>query len=102
MPADSFCLLPVGRDLADVLRSSVTKDPELAEALDRGRALLGAGAPEATLVHDLAVEGARLLGDEHVRRQRSLDQLADHGFLDRILDPDGFDSEAPEVLPVAL
>jgi len=83
-------------------RISVTKDPALADALDRGRALLASGAPEATLVHDLAVEGARLLGDEHARRQRSLDQLADHAFLDRILDPDGFDGEAAEVLPVAL
>jgi hypothetical protein len=80
----------------------VTKDPALAEALDRGRLLLGAQAPEATLVHDLAVEGARLLGQEQARREGSPDDLADHAWLDRVVDSDIMDAEAAEVLPVAL
>jgi hypothetical protein len=83
-------------------RISVTKDPALADALDRGRALLHSAAPEATLVHDLAVAGARLLGDEHVRRERSLALLADHDWLDRVLDCEALDQQADDVLPVPL
>lgn len=85
-------------------RISITKDSELAAALDPGAYSDRRATPEATLVHDLGVEGARLLGDEHVRRQRSLNHLADHGLLDRVLDPDGVGvvGEAAEALPVVL
>jgi hypothetical protein len=68
-------------------RISVTKDPSLADAIERGRALLGSEAPEATLVRDLAIHGARLLSDEHDRRREALSLLADHDWLDEILDP---------------
>jgi hypothetical protein len=83
-------------------RISVTKDPALAEALDRGRVLLHSSAPEATLIHDLAVAGARLLGDEQVRRERSLAALADHDWLDRMLDCEALDLDADDALPVSL
>lgn len=75
-------------------RLSVTKDPVLADAIDRGRLLLGSRAPEATLVHDLAVHGARLLADEDERRRQALSELASHDWLDEMLDSDvlGFES----------
>jgi hypothetical protein len=83
-------------------RISVTKDPELADALDRGRAFLGERTPEARLVHDLAVEGARLLGRDHAQRERSLADLADHDWLDQVLDSEALDVEGSEALPVVL
>jgi hypothetical protein len=83
-------------------RISVTKDPALAEALERGRSLLRSAAPEATLVHDLAVAGARLLGNEHARRERSLAALSDHEWLDGVLDSEALDVESDDALPVAL
>lgn len=82
-------------------RISVTKDPPLAEALDRGRALLGSAA-EATLVHDLAIHGARLLDDEHDRQNRALGELADHDWLDDVLDSDALAAEASDDLPIEL
>jgi hypothetical protein len=42
-------------------RIPVTKDPELAAALERVAALVPAGVKPATLVHDLAVRGADAL-----------------------------------------
>ncbi len=82
-------------------RISVTKDPPLAEALDHGRALLGSAA-EATLVHDLAIHGARLLDDEHRRRRQALGELADHDWLDDVLDSDTLAAEESGDLPIAL
>jgi len=83
-------------------RISVTKDPPLADAIDRGRALLGSGVPEATLVHDLAIHGARLLADVHARRQRALGELADHDWLDSVLESDALGASGVDDLPVAL
>jgi hypothetical protein len=54
-------------------RIPVTKDPALAEALDRARPLIGADKPTARLVHDLAIKGAEAVVQE--RRQRA-EQLA--------------------------
>jgi hypothetical protein len=82
-------------------RISVTKDPSLAEALERGRLLLGSG-PEAKLVHDLAVHGARLLAIEDERRQQALGQLADHDWLDSVLDGDALGRMETDDLPIAL
>jgi len=82
-------------------RISVTKDPSLADALDRGRTLLGS-APEATLVHDLAVHGARLLAVERERRQHALGELADHDWLDGVLDSDALATSEDDHLPIAL
>lgn len=82
-------------------RISVTKDPSLADALDRGRTLLGS-APEATLVHDLAVHGARLLAVERERRQHALGELADHDWLDGVLDFDALATFEDDHLPIAL
>ena len=81
-------------------RISVTKDRSLAEALER-RQLLGSG-PEATLVHDLAVHGARLLAIEDERRQQALGQLADHDWLDSVLDGDALGRPKSDDLPIAL
>lgn len=83
-------------------RISVTKDPPLADALDRGRALLASRAPEATLVHDLAIHGARLLAEEHERRRQALAELADHDWLDGVLDADALGASDEDDLPVAL
>ena len=80
-------------------RISVTKDPSLAEALDRGRRLLDSGAPEATLVGDLAVHGARLLADEHDRRSAALRDLGDLDWLDARLDPAALDVVEANGLP---
>jgi len=68
-------------------RISVTKDPSLAQALEHGRRLLDSGAPEATLVRDLAIHGARLLADEHDQRSAALRDLGDLDWLDAVLDP---------------
>jgi hypothetical protein len=82
-------------------RISVTKDPSLAEALERGRLLLGSG-PEATLVHDLAVHGARLLAIEDERCRQALGQLADHDWLDSVLDDGALGRPENDDLPIAL
>jgi hypothetical protein len=83
-------------------RISVTKDPALADALDRGRTLLGIRAPEATLVHDLAIHGARLLADEHERCHQALGDLANHDWLDGILESDALHAAEAHDLPIVL
>jgi hypothetical protein len=50
------------------VRIPVTKDPPLADALDRVKSL-EEGKPMATLVHDLAIRGANALVEE--RRERN-------------------------------
>jgi len=82
-------------------RISVTKDPALAAALERGRELLDADAPEATLVHDLAVQGARLLSEERALRERSLGDLADHDWIDARIDSDAL-ADRSEQVPIEL
>lgn len=80
----------------------MTKDPPLADAIARGRSLLGSEAPEATLVRDLAIHGARLLTDEHERRREALGELADHDWLDKMLESDALSASGSDDLPVAL
>lgn len=55
-------------------RVNVTKDPDLAAAIARARPLLN-GAPEATIVHDLAIRGADALVQDEARRQELLEEL---------------------------
>jgi len=50
-------------------RIAVTRDPELAAALDRAAGLLGHEVPAARLVRDLALRGARALEAEDAERQ---------------------------------
>lgn len=56
-------------------RISVTNDPELAAAIARARPLLN-GAPDATIVHDLAIRGAEALAGDDELRLQALDRLA--------------------------
>lgn len=55
-------------------RINVTKDPELAAAIARARPLLN-GAPEATIVHDLAIRGAEALAEDEALRREALEDL---------------------------
>ncbi len=55
-------------------RINVTKDTELAAAIARARPLLN-GAPEATIVHDLAIRGAKALADDERARLEAMEEL---------------------------
>ena len=57
-------------------RISVTNDPALDEAITRARTWMN-GAPDATIVHDLAIRGAEALTEEEERRREALTALAD-------------------------
>ena len=48
--------------------------PELAAAIARARPLLN-GAPEATIVHNLAIRGAEALTADEARRHAALEDL---------------------------
>jgi hypothetical protein len=71
-------------------RIAVTKDPPLAEALDRAAALVKPGTPDARLVHDLAIRGAQALladrreDDEAVERLIARTTREDPGY-DRVI-----------------
>jgi hypothetical protein len=68
-------------------RIPVTKDPELAAALDRVAALVPPGTKPATLVHDLAVRGA-----EAMLAERRADAAAIERLIERTTAEDpGFD-----------
>jgi hypothetical protein len=56
-------------------RIPVTKDPALAEALDRAGALVKPGTPTARLVHDLAIRGAQALVEDHQRDAEAIERL---------------------------
>jgi hypothetical protein len=56
-------------------RIPVTKDPELAAALERVAPLMPAGTRPATLVRDLAVRGADALLAEHRRDRAAVERL---------------------------
>jgi hypothetical protein len=58
-------------------RIPVTKDPALAEALDRARPLIGVDKPTARLVHDLAIKGADAVVEERRRRAEQLAWVAE-------------------------
>jgi hypothetical protein len=58
-------------------RIPVTKDPALAEALERVTPLIGVGKPTATLVHDLAIRGADALIEEKRDRAQQLAWVAE-------------------------
>lgn len=55
-------------------RISVTNDPELDEAITLARPLLN-GAPDATIVRELAIRGAQALTADNVSRRDSLEEL---------------------------
>jgi hypothetical protein len=57
-------------------RISVTNDPELEAAITRARPLLN-GAPDATIVRELAIRGAEVLAQDHELRREALKRLAD-------------------------
>jgi hypothetical protein len=54
----------------------VTNDPELDAAITRARIWMN-GAPEATIVRDLAVRGAEALAQDEGLRREALERLAD-------------------------
>jgi len=56
-------------------RIAVTRDPALAEALDRAAALTKPGTPEARLVHDLAIRGAQALLADHRDDDEGIERL---------------------------
>jgi len=55
-------------------RISVTNDPELDEAITLARPLLN-GAPDATIVRELAIRGAQALTADSVSRRDALEEL---------------------------
>lgn len=70
-------------------RVAVTKDPELNEALQRVADVVDPGTKTATLVHDLAVLGAKALIAERRDRQDAIDRLIARSIAE---DP-GFDRD---------
>jgi len=56
-------------------RISVTNDPELSAAIIRARIWMN-GAPDATIVHDLAIRGAEAMAQDEELRREALDRLA--------------------------
>lgn len=64
----------------------------MAEALDRVAPLLEPNQPAATLVHDLAIRGARDLLAEHARRADAIERLIERSTS---TDP-GFDVEVAQ------
>ena len=56
-------------------RISVTNDPELDAAITRARIWMD-GAPDATIVHDLAIRGAEAMAQDEELRREALDRLA--------------------------
>jgi hypothetical protein len=69
-------------------RIPITKDPALADALDRVAPLIEPGQPAATLVHDLAIRGAEAMLAEHRRDAEAIERLVERSTAD---DP-GFDA----------
>ncbi len=57
-------------------RISVTNDPALDEAITRARTWMN-GAPEATIVHDLAIRGAEAMTQDETLRREALERLTD-------------------------
>ena len=57
-------------------RIGVVKDEALIEALESVAPLVGVATPAATVVHDLAIRGARALRDDAARRNELLRELA--------------------------
>lgn len=70
-------------------RIPVTKDPDLAAALDRVAALVPPGTRPATLVHDLAIRGAEAMLAEHRADAAAIERLIERSTAD---DP-GFDRD---------
>ena len=59
-PGVTLDAMPTSHD-----RIAVTKDPELAAALDSVAAIVPSGSKPATVVHDLAIRGAEALLEQH-------------------------------------
>ena len=64
-------------------RIAVVNDPRLAEAIERVRPLYGA-APNAKIVHDLAIEGAAAFAEREGRRRAALERLASTNLSDLV------------------
>ncbi len=58
-------------------RIGVVKDEALQQALESVASIVGATTPAATVVHDLAIRGARAIQDDATRRTRLLRDLAE-------------------------
>jgi hypothetical protein len=63
-------------------RIPVTRDPALAEALDRAAAVTGRRTPAATLVHDLAIRGAEALVADHRADGRAIERRVERSASD--------------------
>ncbi len=57
-------------------RIGVVKDEALQEALESVASIVGTTTPAATVVHDLAIRGARAIQDDAARRDEFLRDLA--------------------------
>ena len=70
-------------------RIAVTKDPELAAALDSVAALVPPASKPATLVHDLAVRGAEALLEQHRADPEGIEWLIEQTTAEDLgIDPD--------------
>lgn len=58
-------------------RIQVTRDPDLAEAIERGRRVVGRGAPAAQVVRTLALRGAEALDEDERAADRGRKFLHD-------------------------
>jgi hypothetical protein len=63
-------------------RIGVVKDEALQEALDSVAPIVGVTTPAATVVHDLAIRGARAIQDDAARRAGLLRDLAERSTSD--------------------
>lgn len=57
-------------------RIQVPRDPELKQAIDRGRQLVGVNAPASQVVRALALRGAEALSEEHEAERRAQEFMA--------------------------
>jgi hypothetical protein len=56
-------------------RIQISRDPELEQAITRGRSVLGTGVPSSQVVHALAVRGAAALEQDRQAQDRARDFL---------------------------
>ncbi|MDQ3631787.1 MAG: hypothetical protein M3417_11080 [Actinomycetota bacterium] len=58
-------------------RIQVARDPDLAAAIERGRSLVGPGAPASQIVRALALRGAAALDEDREAAERARQFLYD-------------------------
>jgi len=73
-------------------RIQVPRDPDLAAAIERGRQLVGPGAPTSQVVRALALRGAAALEDDQGAAERARRFLHDVADGRSELDPDALRS----------